>query len=370
MLDLLKNIEQSLLTLLWAIAITLTVISVLTCLFLALRRALRNRARQQEVRTEARFETYLTARLAPNLKDSSAEVFAYSPREVPALLTVLLHYFRTLNGHTADRLRAITEALELEPHIAKHSRAGTLGRQMTALRTLSYLRTLSSLSVIHTRLTAKNKYVRLTAARCLTRREAYVYLPDIVHAISAAFPKDSAILTDILFRFGKPAIPVIESYVETSDNPVLRAACLETLIMLMPPKTGLNLDALMESPHAQLRASTVALSQITEHSAQTDCLIAGLTDTTTTVKIRSAKLALDAKRVDTLTQLYALTQDNNLWVRYWAMRGIYDCGAQGRKLVATIGTGDDKAAQMARDVALECASSLGAALAAPQSEAA
>lgn len=356
MSDLLKNIEDPLWVWLWVAAIALTAFSVATCMYLGLRRMWRNRTRIKAAQTRNRFEAYLLTQLSA---DGPPSGFAYKSRHVPAMLGVLLHYFRTLDGAAADRLRTITSHLDLEPYMVRDSQKGTVGRQMAAVQTLSYLQTLSSLSVIHERLIAKNKYVRLTAARCLTRRKAQVYIPDIIHALSAAFPEDSAILTDIVFRFGKPAMPILEGYVETSDNQIVRAACLDALIMMMPPKTGLNLDDLMKSPNAQLRASAVALSQITQHDAKIDLLTAGLQDPAIAVKVRAAKLAMSAKRVDTLTHLYTLTQDPVLWVRYWAMRAIWNCGAQGRKLVSTIGRGDDIPAQMARDVALECASDFG-----------
>jgi len=354
--DLLKHFDNPITGWLWLTAIGITAISLLISLYMGVRRIWRNRKKPNAHRIGKRFEDYLTLGLSQDIDPNALKKFAYSKRHVPAMIDVLLHYFRTLDGSSADVLRTITARLGLEAHIIKRSQNGTLGRQMSAIQTLSYLQTQKSLAVIHKRLTAKNKYVRVTAARCLARQKADAYVPDIIHAVSAAFPKNSPVLSEILYQFGKPITPVLEGYIETSDNDVLRAACIDAIIMLMPPKTTLNLDALMQSSSADLRASTVELSQITEHNAQTDFLSAGLKDSSTAGKIRSAKLAYAARRVDTLTHLHALTQDPVIWVRYWAMRAIWACGAQGQKLVETIGRGDDVAGHMARDVALECAS--------------
>ena len=326
-------------------------ISVIICTFLVIRRILKNYIKNKDLKEIHNFEAGVNRILASHANDISDAQFNIENK--PVFNEVILRYFRMLDGEPAKTLKSIIEFLDFEPHIRTSTQSGTVGRRMEAMQILSYLDTQSSLVTIHEGLSSSKKYIRLTAARCLTRRKARIFLDDIVSSIDFAFPADPQILADILYRFGSSVTPQLETYIQDTPSNNVKAACLEALVLLMPPQTSLDLSQLMDNPDEHVRAATVSFSEVTSHRSKEDILFKGLSDSATKVKIRASKIAYKTKRTDTISLLFKLTQDPLLWVRYWSIKAIWNSGRQGRKLVETIAKGDDAAGLMARGVSLE-----------------
>ncbi len=352
MLALLKNINITFLQVSAGAAFLFFLISVIVCIILIIRRIFRNRRVSNGLDAKRNFETAINTALTSDLKNT--DNIQINLKHQPILNEVFLQYFRMLDGAHADTLRTIIKRLNIEPHILKSTKTDTVGRRMEAMQVLSYLDTQSSLISIQEGLSSPKKYIRLTAARCLIRRQADVFVDNIVMSLDSAFPDDPQILADILYRFGARITPQLELYIRSSQNDNIKTACIEALVLLMPPTTSLELDTLMDSSNERVRAATVSLSEVTSYQSKDDILIRALADPATKVKIRAAKIAYSSKRSDTISLLFKLTKDPILWVRYWSTLAIWNTGRQGRKLVETIAKGDDSAARMAREVALEC----------------
>ena len=352
MLDLLKGTDDRLLFLFWAISISLVVISVVVCLILGLRRIYKNIKKNKRLTKQTKFESALNTALTADLKDINFKGRDFE--NLPVFNEVLLRYFRMLNGERAEALRMITEVQNFEPQLCASTKVGTVGRRMEAMQVLSYLKTQGSLLAIHDGLSSSKKYIRLTAARCLTRRSTDMFIDDIIYSINTAFPDDPQLLADILFRFGPSIAPKLESCVQSDSNASIKTAGLEALVLMMPAETTLRLDELLESSDERVRAAAVSLSAVTAHHSDIDILSTALTDTSTKVKIRAAKIAHKARRTDTISPLFKLAHDPLLWVRYWSIKAIWNTGRQGKKLVDTMGQGDSSSSRMAREVALEC----------------
>ena len=357
MLALLKNINITFVQIGAGAAFVFFMISVIICLVLIARRVLRNRIKNNELIRKGEFESEINKALTPEVQN--AGIFKLDLKYQPIFNEVLLKYFRILNGERSNTLKTIIKRLNIEPQIRKSTQVGTVGRRMEAMQVLSYLDTQSSLVSIEEGLSSTKKYIRLTAARCLIRRKADVFIDNIVTSIDSAFPDDPKILADILYRFGAKIAPELEAYVSMSKNDNIQTACLEAMVLLMPPSTSLDLERLMDSSNEHIRAATVSLSQVTSYQSTEDILTLALADPATSVKIRAAKIANASKRSDTISLLYKLTQDPLLWVRYWSTLAIYNTGRQGQKLVESIARGDGSSAHMAREVVLERSLQLG-----------
>lgn len=359
MLALLKDTDNILLQLFWGISAMLLASSVFICLVLFARRIYKNRHKIKSLKQQSNFESALKLALTDkleillqdDLESLEAPDFNFKSRII--YNEILLKYFRTLNGKRADALRHLTESKNFEPQIRQSTKKGTVGRRMEAMRILSYLNTQTSLLSIHDGLSSGKKYIRLTAARCLTRRNAQVFLDDIIFSINEAFPDEEHLLADILFRFGPNISPTLEAYVSNNSDNCIKAAALEALILMMPAKVSLDLERLLENPDERVRSAAIALANITQHNSQVDLLSKGLTDSSVKVKIRSAKIAYEARRIDTISKLHHLAQDPFLWVRYWAVKAIWNTGRQGKKFVETIGEDTNASGKIAREVALE-----------------
>lgn len=354
MLVSLINASSNLLSLFWAVSFLLLGVSLLLCLVIIIRRAICNRISTRRETQKNAFQAYLSN----VMKDAPEHTLKEQGlRNAPAchimdMTDVFLHHFRTLKGKKNEYLQDMISDSGIEAQIIKSTYKGIRGIRMRAVRTLSYLNSQTSLQVIFNNLSSDDKYVRLTAARCLVRRKAIFFLNPIIDSCIEAFPQDFKLLAGILAGFGNDMIEPLEDFVRQSDNNVIKTACLEAVITIMPPKTSLDLGTLMESSDKTVRAATLALSAIVKHPDTSDPLLLGLKDDATLVKLRAIKIAYKLKRPDLTPELYKLTSDPIMWVRYWALRAIWVTGHSGQKFIATLA----KTNPMAANVSLEMSS--------------
>jgi len=323
-------------------------LSCLVCLLIVLRRIRRNKIIALREKQKADFQNYLLNLLKEDSLNQSGLNAAPDCR-VAEMASVFLHYFRTFRGEKLERLQDLILGSAIEDKLIESTLNGIRGVRMRSLTTLSYLESQKSLQVIFDNLSSKNKYVRLTAARCLVRRGSLCYLTTIVDRLSEAFPQDFKITADVIAGFGPDSVEVLENYILRTDNNVIKATCLEALILIMPAQTSVKFDELMENESDSVRGAALSLSEITHHNQGVDPLSMGLKDNAVSVKIRAAKLACTVKRTDIMSDLYRLTNDPVMWVRYWALRAIWMSGPSGQKFVESL----SKSNVMAGNVALE-----------------
>jgi len=344
----LTKIDINLLYLVWGVAITFAGSAVLLCMFLSVRRFWRNKDARKSARETAIFDVYICNVLKS--ESSLDELIQDMPVcSVDEMSAVILHYFRTMRGKGYERLQTLILTSDLESLIIQASRRGIRGRKAQAIKVLSYLTSPESLQVIFENLHSKDKYILLTVARCLVRRGALEYLPDILQICRVTFPTNIPLLADIVAKYGDPAVHPLETIIAVTDDEIIRAACLEALILIMPAHTKINLVQLMQSTEPAVRAAALSLSTISQHPNAIDPIRIGLEDKTTKVKIRAAKLACKARRSDMVEPLHNLLNDPVIWVRYWALKAIWETGDAGQKFVSLLGETNP----MAKNVACE-----------------
>ncbi len=347
MLDLLINVEFNLLYLFWGISLVFLGVAILMCCAIVIRRIFRNQIAAKRKRQKIVFRDYVSAGI-------NADPESPLSNEVPIcqisdMTDVFLHYFRTLKGEKLERLRDMISGSQIEPQIIANSYKGVRGVRMRAIRTLSYLESQTSLQVIFENLSSQDKYIRLTAMRCLTRRKADMFVNEIIWSYIEAFPRDPKLLASILANFGKDIVGPLQNQVQTSNISQVRTACLEALALLRPERLFLDFSTLMRDESESVRAAALSLAAVSNDPANTDPLRLGLKDKDTAVKIRAAKMACHVKRSDLMQELYKLSSDSNMWVRYWSLRAIWLTGRSGKKFVDSLAPSHP----MATNVALE-----------------
>ena len=342
------NAEVTYLTVFWGVSILFLSVSILICFVIIVRRLVRNKAAKTRKNQKTNFETFLSQAVIN--AEQAPDTLQAPDCHILDMTEVFLHYFRTLKGEKNERLMEMIVGTPIEDQIVKSTYSGVRGSRMAAVRTLSYLNSQMSLQVIFDNLSSDEKYVRLTAARCLVRRDGLFYLSAIVDSLTAAFPEDSKLLAGVLEKFGSDAIGALESLVLSTQNPVVKTACLEALIMIMPPRTSLDLGALMKSPDKTVRAAVLSLSTVAKHDDQSDPVRQGLRDNETLVKMRAVKIANDLKRADLTPELYELSTDPVMWIRYWALRAIWGTGNSGEKFVFSLSETNPMAKKVATEI--------------------
>lgn len=349
MLVSLTSANISLLSLFWGLTLSFLAISILLCFAIVMRRMWRNKRDVQKEKEKAALQAFLS--LALKKPGDWEHDISKAPRcETSEMAAVFLHYFRTLKGEKLEFLQDMISGSVWEETLIDNTYKGIRGVRMRCLRTLSYLESQGSLQVIFDNLASDDKYVRLTAARCLVRRKSFCYLGPIIESLREAFPQDYKILAGILAKFGLESAGTLEAYISRTQDSFVRAACLEALILIMPAKTSLDLEALMTDESDHVRAAALSLSATAEHDHKVDPLRLGLQDEAISVKIRAAKIACNVRRPDITSDLYKLSNDPVMWVRYWALRAIWMSGQAGQKFVTSLSKTQNMAQKVTREM--------------------
>ena len=323
-------------------------LACLVCLLIVLRRMHRNKIIARREKQKTGFQNYLLKLLKKETLNHKGLDAAPECR-IEEMASVFLHYFRTFKGKKYESLQVLISGSAMEEKLIQTTFKGIRGVRMRALTTLSYLDSQKSLHIIFENLSSKDKYVRLTAARCLVRRGSLCYLAAIIDRLSEAFPQDFKIIADIIAGFGTDSVEILENYILRTDNNIIKASCLEALILIMPAQTSIQFEELMKNESDSVRAAALSLSEVTTHNQAVDPLVLGLRDKAVSVKICAIKLACTVKRTDIMADLYKLTSDPMMWVRYWALRAIWMSGPAGQKFIESL----SKSNIMAGNVALE-----------------
>lgn len=325
----------------WAVSAALIGVSVLVCACVVVTRVWRNRQLAGRTQRMEAFRTALSTQLSRALP-ARDEWDNVAPAPLPACepdaaADVLLSFFRALRGGKAARLRALVARHSLEAGLIDTAARGpTRGSRMRALRVLSFLDTQDSLQAIHARLASPVGYERLVAARALVERGADVFLDAIMDSYAVTFPGRPRELADIVQGFGAGVCDRLEAAVRRNADDTITAAALMALAALQPPRTALDLRALMEHPDALVRASALELWGVSERGQHAGVLDRALADTSTAVKIRAAKVALAHRHTASTPALHCLAEDGHVWVRYWAVRALWAGGAAERQFVDTL----------------------------------
>lgn len=348
MLVSLTGANASFLSIIWSMIFSLLGLAFILCFFSVLRRLWRNRKMTLRVQETENFKTYIAETLRLEA-DQPLRLTDIPPCDIAEISGVLLHYFRTLKGETKEYLIDFILNSNLEDRLIQSTFTGIRGTRMRSLRVLSYLGSQKSFQLIFNTLSSEDKYVRLTAARCLIRRDGVCYLRSIVASLIEAFPDDFKLIASVLQGLGQEGIEPIEAVISRSDNSVIKTAGLEALILMMPSQTSLNAAELMSDTSESVRAAALGLLALMGHDNEIDPLRLGLQDEAVSVKIRAAKIACRVKRSDVTADLYKLTKDPVMWVRYWAFRAIWMSGSSGQKFVNSRSSLET----MAENVALE-----------------
>jgi len=312
MLDLLKNIENVLLTTLWCISGALILISILVALWLSFRRVYRNNQSRYTLTRQTEFEQFLQHLLTQETFPADFELPSNIRADRTAITAGLLKFFKLVRGDDALKLKIIVDKLRLEPVVQNAITWGNRGKRLRAFHVLSFLDSSSSLKTISEYLYSTDKYIRLSVARCIARRRVMSLISEVSESVAYAFPNDPSILADVLYRFGRKAVPRIEGLANHSTNSTVIAGVLETLILLRPETTQLNLTYFIKHTDERVRAAA-----------------------------------------ETFADLYRLMNDPFMWVRYWAMQAALNVGHSGQTLMRALSRQSGGVADLAVDVLKE-----------------
>ena len=340
--------DLNLLRFLWQIAFAFAGISVLMVVSLAYRRAIENQLMQQRQEAKQSFRTELSNMIGRQILPHPSTRPEIAPENLPAFVEACLGFFRNLSGPDQNHLARILQIWELEPALHNIIQTGERGYKIRALSLLSFLQSDTSINLLESALDDPDPYIQLSAIRCLARRGSLGSLNRILDALRKLDWDNALPIADAFQRFDRRIIPDLEDVVCSADDPVLRLAALQALVLLKPMQTKLDLSDCMQDDNPELRAATVALSEYVTCRSGQDILGMGLSDDSSIVRIRAIKALLNHRRMDLLGRVHACLEDPDWWVRYWAGHAIYNLGESGIEILKCVGRQENRTASFAR----------------------
>ena len=340
--------DLNLLRFLWQVAFAFAGVSVLMVLSLAYRRAVENQLMEQRLEIRQVFRNQLSNMIDRKILPHPSNRPEIPPDSLGAFVEACLGFFRNLSGPDQSHLARILGIWNMEPALKNIIETGERGYKIRALSLLSFLETDTSIEMLELALADPDPYIQLSAIRCLARRGSLNSLGKILEALRKLNWDNALPIADAFQRFDQRIIPDLEDVVETADNPILRLAALQALVLLKPIQTDLDLSNCMQDSNPEIRAAAVALSEFVTCRSGQDIIPIGISDQSPIVRIRAIKALLSHQRLDLLSRLHKCLEDPEWWVRYWAGHAIYNLGHSGVEILKCVGRQDSGTGDFAR----------------------
>lgn len=347
---LLENSEPNILTMAWVFSAIVMLLACLVTIMMVIQRFFANGKNRRSRHQEEQIRNLLDEVIGAG--SSKVVILPETKFKSGALSKTLLQYFRTYKGERLSALRHFVEVSGVEGQLCKATHKGVPGERVRAVQVLSYLDTEGSLSTIVKNLSSRRPYKRIVAARALARRGALQYCEDVAFKLAEVFPQNTKLIAELLGQFGADIVPALEKIVGSTPNETVIIACLETLAEHLKSPTIVDLPHFARHENENIRAAALSVAAVSG-GLESEDLARALRDTTTTVKITSAKLACTLKDSSVSLELCDLANDDHFWVRYWSVRALLALGDSGSDIVAAIKSGGGLASEMAQQVCAE-----------------
>ncbi len=346
--------SDALLQVVWQVALVLATVSIVIALSLVVRRWFHERARVRKELRKALWSRRIHALLASPREPDARSIPALEPGDEAAIFSVSLNILRVTRGKDAERLLKLLDLWKVRPWLARALRTGRRNRQIRVLTLLARYRDPGSLDLILGRIRSRAVYVQLAALRGLADRGDVSRLPAVVEALSSARETNVPMLTDILRRFGEPAVPSLAE-LGTSETAVLpvRLATVSALGHIGSLSALGPLLELARDPAPGLRVRALeSLARVGDPRAE-PAVRAGFEDAEDRVRAAAARAAGLLGLRAALPELTARLRDRFWETRFRAAEALYRLGSPGIAVLRAESLSEGLEGEMARDLLAE-----------------
>ena len=342
--------ETQLLHAMWTGSLALSLLSLFVMTYLILRRLAAQRLERKMAQRGKEISSCMYAALKSPIALTANSLPAIAAAEYPELMRISLDRLRSLRGEDVRRIVKLLELWNMPPYIRKAAESGRKGRRIQALTLLGHFSDDESLVVLLRQADASDTYIQIAALRALALRGAKQHIEQIVASISRSKRTNSLMLSDILHRFGQPAVPTMLQLAKSDANLDVRVSALNALGSIGALEAVDDLIALSGDKAPEIRARAIAaLGKIGDDRAA-EAIVGHLTESEIGVRLQTVQALGRLQISSTMPQLTACLADDNWWVRYRAAEALHHFGHMGIATLKAFSARNDRIGLIAGQV--------------------
>ena len=342
--------ETQLLHAMWTGSLALSLLSLGAMAYLILRRLAAQRLEKKMAQRTKEISSCMYAALKSPIALTANSLPAVAAAEFPEVMRISLDRLRSLRGEDVRRIVKLLELWNMPSYIRKVAESGRKGRRIQALTLLGHFSDDKSLAVLLRQADASDTYIQIAALRALALRGAKQHIGQIVASISRSKRTNSLMLSDILHRFGEPAVPTMLQLAKSDANLDVRVSALNALGSIGALEAVDDLIALSGDKAPEIRARAIAaLGKIGDDRAA-DAIVGHLTENEIGVRLQTVQALGRLQISSTMPQLAACLSDDNWWVRYRAAEALHHFGHMGIATLKAFSARNDRIGLIAGQV--------------------
>jgi len=264
-----------------------------------------------------------------------------------------LDILRAINGSEVHRIVEVLTLWNMQPFLQKLAARAGRSKCIQALTLLSHFSDEASLAVLLKHVADTDTYTQIAALRGLAYRGAIQHMERISQSLTRSGQTNTLMLSDILKRFGEPAVPALLDLAKSNAKSEIRSAALMALGSIASLSAVDTLVRLCEDVDGDVRMESMkALGKIGDERAA-PAIVDHLQEMDAQIRLHAVQALGKLKNLTSLKALVRCLHDNNWWVRFHAAESLYAFGEKGILTLRAIQTEQGIAGLIAMQVLAE-----------------
>ena len=337
----------------WHASLLLAALSLFILLILIIRRGLEGRAATRQRQRIAELSVIIKAALTAPVIPSDNSLPPLAARDRPLVRVIALNFLRTILGSDAQRMTEILRAWNMKPYLQQQLQSRSRGLRIQALTLLAYFPSNETTALLLEHVKEADTYVQMAALRGLALPEHAAHLPSVIQILAASEQRNTAMLADILQRFGAQGVAPIVTLANQAHRVEMQLAAIAALARIGDFAALPALSALSGSTNSEIRAAAVAALGQLGAVTQTSVILEALKDKEVAVLIQAVQVAGKFQIQEAMPLLAEYLQADDWWLRFRAAEALYHMGGPGVTLLRTYSTQANRSGQIAAAVLAE-----------------
>ncbi|MDX2028868.1 MAG: HEAT repeat domain-containing protein [Alphaproteobacteria bacterium] len=351
--DSLSGFETVLLRNLWHASLVLALMALGVAILLFLRRIYENHRNAKRKNRRGELERVFWGAMAAAQPLLPSTLPRLNRDDAMLVCDLALDILRPLRGEEANRVIRLLQSWPLRSYARQTLAQGRRGQKIRMLSLLAHFDDGESLHLLQQHISDRDFYVQLAALRSLAGRNAVEAMPAILEELSRAKRQNSAMLADVLGRFGEPALPMLTALAASQAQMEVRLAAITAMTSIGSLDAVPGLVELASDSLPDIRAQAIrALAGFGDIRAE-PVVLQALNDSEDYVRTQAAGAAGRLQIYAAAPMLAVLLSDPVWWVRYRSAEALYRMGVIGQALLRAHSTEHDRAGETAAQMLAE-----------------